>query len=50
MVNIINSFANKNEIDNIGLNNLFFVYNGQGGEKFDKNLTFNEMASSIDKK
>ena len=34
---------------NLNENNLNFVYNGKGGEQFDKTLTFNLMANTCDK-
>jgi len=38
---IIKSHLNENEIN--------YFYDGKGGSQFDKNLTFNEMANSLDK-
>ena len=46
MYEICNNFINKSHLNE---NNLHFIYNGKGGKQFDKNLTFNEMASSCDK-
>ena len=43
---ICNNFISKLHLNE---NNLNFVYNGRGGPEFDKNLTFNQMANSVDK-
>ena len=44
---IYNNFILKSNLDE---NNINYIYNGKGGDEFDKNLTFNQMANSTDKK
>jgi len=46
MSEICNNFTSKSNLDE---NNLNFIYNGIAGKQFDKNLTFNQMANSLDK-
>ena len=46
MSEICNNFISKSNLDE---NNLNFIYNGIAGKQFDKNLTFNQMANSLDK-
>ena len=46
MQEICNDFISKLNLDEKDLN---YIYNGEGGKQFDKNLTFNEMANSYDK-
>ena len=46
MSEICNNFISKSNLDE---NNINFVYNGIAGKQFDKNLTFNQMANSLDK-
>ena len=47
MKNVCQSFIKKIEEDK---NNIYFVYNGIEGYKFDENLTFEQMINSEDKK
>ena len=47
MKNICQSFIKKIEEDK---NNIYFSYNGNAGNKFDENLTFEQMINSEDKK
>ena len=44
---IYNNFILKSNLDE---NNINYIYNGKGGDEFDKNLTFNQIANSTDKK
>ena len=46
MKEICNNFIYKL---NLNENNLNFVYNGNDGKNFDKNLSFNQLANSFDK-
>jgi len=46
MIEICQNFITKS---NIKENNINYFYNGEGGAQFNKNLTFNQMANSIDK-
>jgi len=50
MEEIINSFARKANLSKNELDSLFFSYNGQAGNEFNKSLTFKEIANSEDKK
>jgi len=47
MKNICQRFLNKIKEDK---NNKYFSYNGNAGDKFDENLTFEQMINSEDKK
>ena len=47
MKNICQRFFNKIKEDK---NNIYFLYNGTLGDKFDENLTFEQMINSEDKK
>ena len=46
ILDICNNFISKS---NLNENELFYFYDGKGGVQFDKNLTFYQMANSIDK-
>ena len=46
MIEICNNFIIKS---NINKNGLLYCYDGKGVSKFDNNITFNQMANSIDK-
>ena len=46
MLEICRIFASKSHLEE---NNLNFLYNGKSFKQFDKNLTFNQIANSIDK-
>ena len=46
MSEICNNFISKSNLDE---NNLNFIYNDIEVKQFDKNLTFNQMANSLDK-
>jgi len=46
MIEICNNFISKS---NINENEIYYFYDGKGGDQFDKNLTFNQMANSFDK-
>ena len=46
MGEICNNFINKT---NINENKIFYFYDGKGGTQFNKDLTFNQMANSLDK-
>ena len=46
MSEICHNFISKSNLDE---NNINFIYNGIAGKQFDKNLTFNQMANSLDK-
>ena len=45
--NICNNFLRKSGLNGNGIK---YFYSGKGGDEFDQNLTFNEMANSIDQK
>ena len=46
MSEICNNFIIKS---NINENEIYYFYDGKGGSQFNKDLTFNEMANSLDK-
>ena len=46
MIEICNNFIIKT---NINKNGLLYCYDGKGVSQFDNNITFNEMANSLDK-
>ena len=46
MSEICNNFISKSNLDE---NNINFIYNDIEVKQFDKNLTFNQMANSLDK-
>ena len=47
MSEICNNFITKSHINE---NEINYFYDGKGGAEFNKNLTFNQMANSMDKK
>ena len=46
MSEICNNFITKSHINEKEIN---YFYDGKGGAEFNKNLTFNQMANSMDK-
>ena len=46
MLEICNNYLKKS---NINESEIYYFYDGKGGSQFDKNLTFYQMANSIDK-
>ena len=46
MLEICNNFQSKSNINEININ---YCYDGKGGSQFNKNLTFYQMAYSLDK-
>ena len=46
MEEICNNFKNKAKIEE---KEIYYFYDGKGGTQFNNNLTFNQMANSLDK-
>ena len=46
MLEICNAFLIKSQLNE---KEIIYIYDGKGGLQFDKNLSFNEMANSLDK-
>ena len=46
MSEICNNFINKSNIND---KEIYYFYDGQGGNLFNKNLSFNQIANSFDK-